>query len=310
MSFRKEDVEKIYNKIRVKHNTGKNAAYIPELKNVDPNIYAISICDIEGNIMNVGDYSKKVAIESVSKVFTLILALNKYNVKTLLEKIGSSAEIRSFNSLEDVLKIKSHTINSFVNAGAMATTSLLYDKNKSDDDNKKNMDKIIKKNMEEFAGEKTKLNKKVYISEATHNEHNHELIMNLMKFGRFYGDIKTCIESYTKQCSYMFSSKNIAVMAATLANYGVNPITKKRLTSRENAEYAVEHMAEHGMYNQAPIWWKETCMPAKSGVGGIIMIVLPGIMGIGIVSPPLNSYGNSTRGVDTGRMLSNTPIYK
>ena len=147
MSFRKEDVEKIYNKIRVKHNTGKNAAYIPELKNVDPNIYAISICDIEGNIMNVGDYSKKVAIESVSKVFTLILALNKYNVKTLLEKIGSSAEIRSFNSLEDVLKIKSHTINSFVNAGAMATTSLLYDKKKSDDDNKKNMDKIIKKNM-------------------------------------------------------------------------------------------------------------------------------------------------------------------
>ena len=99
-------------------------------------------------------------------------------------------------------------------------------------------------------------------------------------------------------------------MAATLANYGVNPVTKKRLTSRENAEYAVDHMAQHGMYNQAPIWWKETSMPAKSGVGGIIMIVLPGIMGIGIVSPPLNSFGNSTRGVDTGRMLANIPIYK
>ena len=140
MSFKKEDIEKIYNTIRVKHNTGKNAAYIPELKGVDPDIYAISICDVQGNVMNVGDYNKKVAIESVSKVFSLILALNKYNVETLLEKIGSSDEIRSFNSLEDVLKIKSHTINSFVNAGAMATTSLLYDKNRPDKENRKHID--------------------------------------------------------------------------------------------------------------------------------------------------------------------------
>jgi glutaminase len=107
----------------------------------------------------------------------------------------------------------------------------------------------------------------------------------------------------------MFSSKNVAVMAATLANYGVNPVTKKKLTTRENAEYAVIHMAGHGMYNEAPTWWKETCLPAKSGVGGIIMIVIPGVMGIGIVSPPLNTFGNSTRGVETGKMLTNTPIY-
>ena len=310
MSFRKEDIEKIYNKLRLKHNTGKNASYIPELKNVDSDIYAISICDINGNIINVGDYNKKVAIESVSKVFTLVLALNKHNIKTLLEKIGSSKEIHNFNSLDDVLKIQNHTINSFVNAGAMATTSLLYDKNKTIDENRKNMDKIIKKNMEDFAAEKTHLNNKLYMSELNTNDHNHELVMNLMKYERFYGDIQTTIEAYTKQCSYMFSSKNIAVMAATLANYGVNPITKKKLTSREHAEYVVEHMAKHGKYNQSSMWWKETFMPAKSGVGGVIMIVLPGIMGIGIVSPPLNKYGNSTRGVDTGRMLANIPIYK
>ena len=160
MSFNREDVEKIYNTIRVKHNTGKNAAYIPELKNVDPNIYAISICDVNGHVINVGDYDKKVAIESVSKVFSLILALNKYNVKTLLEKIGSSKEIGSFNSLEDVIHIKNHTINSFVNAGAMATTSLLYDKNRPDKENRKHIDKIIKKNMEDFADDKTELNNK------------------------------------------------------------------------------------------------------------------------------------------------------
>lgn len=309
MSFLKEDVEKIYNTIRVKHNTGKNASYIPELKGVDPNIYAISICDIKGNIMNIGDYDKKVAIESVSKVFSLILALNKYNVETLLEKIGNSEEIRSFNSLEDVLKIKNHTINSFVNAGAMATTSLLYDKNRPDKENRTNIDKLIKKNMENFCGEKIELNNKVYISEITNNQHNRKLVMELMKFGRFYGKIQTIIQCYTKQCSYMVSSKNIAVMAATIANYGVNPITKKKLTSRKNSEYVIDHMAEHGMYNEAPAWWKETCLPAKSGVGGIIMIVIPGIMGIGIVSPPLDTFGNSKRGVETGKMLANTPIY-
>ena len=323
MSFRKEDIEKIYNTIRVKHNTGKNASYIPELKDVDPDIYAISICDINGNIMNVGDSNKKVAIESVSKVFSLILSLNKYNIKTLMDKIGSLQGIRSFNSLEDVIRIKNHTINSFVNAGAMATTSLLYNKNKPDKDKEKdkeketnvdkiimnNMDKMIKKNMEDFAGEKLELNNKVYNSEMNNNQHNIKLVKTLMKYNRFYGKIETIIDSYTKQCSYMVSSKNIAVMAATIANYGLNPITKKKLTSRENAKYVIDHMAEHGMYNQSPAWWKETCLPAKSGVGGIIMIVIPGIMGIGIVSPPLNTFGNSKHGVETGKMLANTPIY-
>jgi glutaminase len=309
MSFKKEDIEKIYNTIRLKNNIGKNADYIPELKNVDSSIYAISICDVKGNIINVGDYNTKVAIESVSKVFTLILALNKHNIKKLLDKIGSSKQVGSFNSLDDVIKIQNHTINSFVNAGAIATTSLLYDKNKSDSENRKNIDKMIKKNMEDFAGEKTKLNNKLYMSELNTNESNRKLVMSLMKYGRFYGEVETIIESYTKQCSYMFSSKNIAVMAATIANYGVNPVTKKRLTSRKNVEYVVEHMAHHGNYNQSSEWWEETYMPSKSGVGGVIMIVLPGVMGIAIVSPPLNKFGNSIWGLETAKMLANTSIY-
>lgn len=305
MSFRKKDIERIYETLRVKRNTGKNASYIPELEKVDSEIYAISICDIKGNIMNFGDYNKKVAIESVSKVFSLILALNKYNTRTLLEKIGSSKEIHSFNSLDDVLNIKNHTINSFVNAGAISTTSLLYDKTISDKENKKRIDKLVKENMEDFCGEKISLNKKIFMSELNNNQHNHKLSTILMKYGRFYGDIETILECYTKQCSYMFSSKNISVMAATLANCGIHPITKRKLTSSENADYTINHMSRHGMYNETPVWWKETRMPAKSGVGGIIMIVIPGIMGIGIVSPPLNKFGNSSRGVETGKMIAN-----
>jgi len=102
----------------------------------------------------------------------------------------------------------------------------------------------------------------------------------------------------------MISSENIALMAATLANGGVNPVTKKRLSSKENVDYVVNHMARHGMYNESPSWWKVTHMPAKSGVGGVIMIVIPGVMGIGIVSPPLNEFGNSSRGVETVKMLA------
>jgi glutaminase len=107
----------------------------------------------------------------------------------------------------------------------------------------------------------------------------------------------------------MVNSKDISVMAATLANKGINPLTHKSLISREKINYIIEHMSEHGLYNETPMWWEETCFPAKSGVGGIIMIVIPGVMGIGIVSPPLNKYGNSYKGVETGKLLANIPIF-
>jgi len=98
-------------------------------------------------------------------------------------------------------------------------------------------------------------------------------------------------------------------MAATLANNGVNPLTRKLLINQDKTDYIIEHMSDHGLYNETPMWWDETYFPAKSGVGGIIMIVIPGVMGIGIVSPPLNKYGNSYKGVKTGKLLANIPIY-
>jgi glutaminase len=107
----------------------------------------------------------------------------------------------------------------------------------------------------------------------------------------------------------MVSSKDIAVMAATLANNGTNPITHKKILNEEKTDYIIEHMGEHGLYNESDSWWKKTYFPAKSGVGGIIMIVIPGIMGIGIVSPPLDKYGNSYKGLETGKLLANIPIY-
>ena len=308
MSFNYEDVEKIYNKVKKMKQKGKNANYIPDLKRDNPNIYAISVCNIKGEIMNFGDYESEVGIESASKVFTLALALNIHSIKKLINSIGNVKEKHEFNSMKDVIQLDGHTINSFVNAGAMATTSLLYDETRSSVDNENQINKLILENMEDFAGRKLKVNEHLYLSEYKTSEHNKKLIDKLVSYGRFYGDPETVLKTYTKQCSVMVTSKDVAIMAATLANHGMNPITHKKLLNEEKTDYIIEHMASHGLYNESPTWWKQTYFPAKSGVGGVIMIVIPGVMGIGIVSPPLNKYGNSYKGVETGKLLANIQI--
>ena len=309
MSFNYEDVEKIYNKVKKMKQKGKNANYIPDLKRDNPNIYAISVCNIKGEIMNFGDYESEVGIESASKVFTLALALNIHSIKKLINSIGNVKEKHEFNSMKDVIQLDGHTINSFVNAGAMATTSLLYDETRSSVDNENQINKLILENMEDFAGRKLKVNEHLYLSEYKTSEHNKALVDKLVSYGRFYGDPETVLKVYTKQCSVMVTSKDVAIMAATLANHGKNPITHKKLINEEKTDYIIEHMAAHGLYNESPTWWKQTYFPAKSGVGGVIMIVIPGVMGIGIVSPPLNKYGNSYKGVETGKLLANIQIY-
>lgn len=309
MSFNYDKVNQIYKNIRSMKLKGSNASYIPDLQKVDPNIYALSICNINGEIMDFGDYDTEVGIESVSKVFTLALVLKKYSIKTVLNKIGNISEKHSFNSINDVINTENHTINSFVNAGAIATTSLLYNKNKTKDENEKEITELILENMENFADRKLKINNHLYLSEYNNSEHNKKLIRKLLRYSRFYGHPDTTLKLYTKQCSVMVNSKDVATMAATLANYGVNPITKKNIITKKNAEYIIAHMANHGLYNESKLWWKDTFLPTKSGVGGIIMIIIPGVMGIGIVSPPLNKYGNSIKGIKTGKLLADLPIY-
>ena len=298
-----EIVHQVYAIMRARKPTGKNASYIPELKTVDPSIYAISVCNVHGDIVSCGDYTAEVGIESVSKVFTLALALKRRGIKAVFDKIGSSMERHAFNSTDDVIHTRNHTVNSFVNAGAMATTSLLYHASETKQQNEARMRSDILENMHRFAGRKLRVNKPLYLSEYTHSDHNAALIAELQQRHRFYGDAATTLKTYTMQCSVMVSSKDIAVMAATLANGGKNPTTGQPMLSPQKTEYVVHHMAKHGLYNESHQWWEKTHLPAKSGVGGVIMIVIPGVMGIGIVSPPLNKYGNSAKGVQTGELL-------
>jgi glutaminase len=296
----KENIETIYNKLKNKNCGGKNADYIPELAKVNPNLYAISVYTIDGQSINIGDYSHEFAIESCSKVFTLALALEQFGIPYLKKNIGENKSKEAFDSICSVDRIKNHTINSFDNGGAMATTSLLFASNS----NKQTFTRQIVNNMSAFAGRQLHVSNKIYRSEILHSEHNLAIAHLLKSYNKFYGDIDECVDVYTRQCSVMVTSKDVAIMAATLANDGVNPKTKKRIIKANNVKYILDHMALNGLYTETDKWMKEIGIYAKSGVGGILLLVVPGVMGIGIASPPLNKNGNSAKGIQTAKMIS------
>ena len=296
-----EKIDTIYNKLKNKHCSGKNADYIPELAKVDSGLYAISIYTIDGQTINLGDYTHEFAIESCSKVFTLALALEKFGIPYLRKKIGEKKSKGSFDSISSIDRIKNHTINSFDNGGAMATTSLIYKPTIST----QHFTKEIVDNMSAFADRALHINNKIYKSELLHDEHNLAIAYLLKSYNKFYGDVETCVDVYTRQCSVMVTTKDLALMAATLANNGINPKTKKQLVKGSNVAYVLKHMELNGLYNETDKWMEDVGIYAKSGVSGTLMLVIPGVMGIGIVSPPLNKYGNSVKGIMTAKMLIN-----
>lgn len=297
-----ENIEKIYNKLKGS-NGGKNAEYIHELFIEDPHLYAISVYMLDqdqghNQEINIGDFKHEFAIESCSKVFTLALALEKYGINQLKAKIGEDHSSAAFNSICAADSAQGHTINSFNNGGAMSTVSLLYVP-----DNNAFINKIIK-NMSNFACNPLHVNNKIYKSELSTSERNLAIAYLLKSYGRFYGNVEKCVDTYTKQCSTMVTSKDLALMAATLANKGINPYSKKRLVKSTSVDYILKHMEIGGLYDETPTWMNSVGYPAKSGVSGLLMIVIPGLMGIGIASPPLNKFGNSVKGIKTAKMIA------
>jgi len=278
--------------------TGKNASYIPQLKKVNPNLYAISIYTVDGNEYNVGDCQVEVAIESVSKVFSLALALKTVGISKMSKMVGTLQTMNRFDSVTAIEESENRTINSFQNGGAMATTSIYYNKNPE------KYEKTIFDNISDFAGRKIVYSKATFNSEMSNLEHNLAIGYLLKSYGRFYGEVIPTITAYTKQCSAMATTKDVAVMAATIANGGVNPKTGKRVVDKKFIPYILTHMATNGMYEYSETWMTHIGMPAKSGVGGIILIVVQGVMGIAILSPPLDVHGNSAKGIITAKQLS------
>jgi glutaminase len=287
-----KNIEEVLNEAYSKFKNlkeGKNADYIKELANVDPNIFGIALVTADGKVYIKGDISSMVSIQSVSKVFTMAEVIEEQGAQAIEDKIGVDATGMRFNSIVAVELQKGKQINPLVNPGAIAATSLV-----SGADSATKWKNILKV-QSDFAGRSLSLNWPVYVSEAGDNLRNQSIAHLLFAYGRMYFDPVESTDIYTKQCAINVSAKDLAVMAATLANGGVNPVTGKKVVSPETVMHTLSVMATAGLYDDSGIWLFHAGIPAKSGVGGGLLAVCPGKFGIAVVSPPLDEAGNSVK---------------
>lgn len=287
------NITKVLNAAHAKYKNnkdGKNADYIKALADVDSNLFGITIVTVDGKVYEIGDTKSEFSIQSISKVFTAAKAMQQHGAKALQEKVGASATGMPFNSIIAIEHQPARAANPFVNAGAIASTSLIKAK-----DGNQRWD-IIKSNMDDFAGRKLEFNEVVYQSEVKDNKRNQAISKLLDAYGRMYADPLETTTIYTKQCSVNVSAHDLAVMGSTLANHGINPVTRKKVIDPQYPKYVLALMATAGLYDGAGDWLYNTGTPAKSGVGGGMVAVVPGKLAIGVFAPPLDSIGNSVKG--------------
>jgi glutaminase len=281
-------VREAYEKFR-SDTSGKNADYIPYLAQVDSKLFGISVVTVDNQIFELGDVKYSFSIQSISKVYTLAMAMEELGYDKVFQRIGSEPTGRAFNSVTAVVEMPTHTGNPLVNAGAIATTSLISGK----DANEK------WKNILDFyskvAGEKLSLIDEVYKSEAATNAGNKALSMLLAKYERIYADPFESVDIYTKQCSVGVNATQLARMGAVLANNGKNPATGEQVIKSQDVPYILSAMTMAGLYDSSGWWAWHVGLPAKSGVGGGIVAIIPGKGAIAVFAPRLDEAGNSVK---------------
>ncbi len=268
---------------------GANADYIPVLAKVDPNIFGITLVTTDGKIYSVGDVKSEVSIQSISKVFTMARVIEESGKEAISGNMGVDATGQVFNSIVAIEQYQGKEMNAMVNPGAITATSMIKGANADEVWN------TIINTYNDFAGRKLRVDEEVYKSEAETNQRNQALAMLMAAYGRIEGDALEATDIYTRQCSVAVNTKDLATMAATLANGGTNPVTGKKVISAENVDEVLAVMATAGLYDDSGQWLYTTGLPAKSGVGGGILAVSPGKFGIAAISPPLDAAGNSVR---------------
>jgi glutaminase len=281
-------VREAYTKFK-SDTSGKNADYIPYLAQVDSKLFGIAVVTADNQVFTLGDVDYSFSIQSISKVFTLALAMEELGPDKVFMRIGSEPTGRAFNSVPAVVDMPTHTGNPFVNTGAIATTSLISGKDADEKWNK------ILAFYGKVAGEKLVLIEDVYKSEAATNSGNKALAMLLAKYERIYADPFESVDIYTKQCSVGVNATQLARMGATLANNGVNPATGEQVIKREDIPHILATMTMAGLYDSSGYWAWHVGLPAKSGVGGGIVAIAPGKGAIAVFSPRLDEAGNSVK---------------
>ena len=281
-------VREAYEKFR-SDTSGKNADYIPYLAQVDSKLFGVAVVSTDNHVFEIGDVKYSFSIQSISKVYTLALAMEELGYDKVFQRIGSEPTGRAFNSVVAVVDMPTHTGNPLVNAGAIATTSLISG-SKEDEKWNKILDFYGK-----VAGEKLVLIEDVYKSEAATNAGNKALAMLLAKYERIYADPIESVDIYTKQCSVGVNATQLARMGAVLANNGKNPATGEQVIKTADVPYILSTMTMAGLYDSSGSWAWHVGLPAKSGVGGGIVAVAPGKGAIAVFAPRLDEAGNSVK---------------
>ena len=268
---------------------GANADYIPALAEVPSELYGIVIVTADGRVYQMGDVDYNFSIQSISKVFTMAEVIEKEGPKVIKDSVGVNPTGQVFNSIYPIEQHQGKGINPFVNPGAIATTSLVRG-----DSYDEKFNRILAVHSA-FAGRSLDVDQLIYESEAATNQRNQAISMLLNAYGRMYDDPLETVDIYTKQCAISVNTKDLAMMAGTLANGGINPVTKKYVVSPKTVSFVLPIMTVAGLYDNAGFWLYHVGIPAKSGVGGGVIAVVPGKFGIAAFSPRLDPAGNSVR---------------
>jgi glutaminase len=277
---------------------GAVASYIPELAKADPDAFGISVVTVDGQVFEVGDFETLFTIQSISKPFVYGMALEDHGRDRTLAKVGVEPTGDAFNSLIKLDERSKRPHNPMVNAGAIATADLIQGA-----DPTARLQRVLT-GFRRYAGREIYVDMGVFLSERTTGHRNRAIAHLLLNFGMLEDRLTETLDLYFQQCSLLINSHDLAVMGATLANNGVNPLTGERAVEPRYIKDLLSVMYSCGMYDFSGEWGYQVGLPAKSGVGGGILAVVPGQLGIGVFSPPLDPRGNSVRGIAVCTELS------
>lgn len=292
--------------------SGALADYIPELAAVDPDTFAVSLVVHDGHVYSVGDSTLEFTVQSISKALTYAVALTECGVDVVDDAIGVEPSGEAFNEIS-VDQVTRRPRNPMINAGALTAAALLIRPETmavqptTREEWAPHLDAAFARILDFYsgcAGRRLSMDAQVYRSEMATGSRNRAIAYMLQSFGVFPSHPQATVDLYVRQCSVRVTSVDLAVIGSTFANGGVNPRTGRRMVDGQVARRVLSVMATCGMYDGAGDWLTSVGLPAKSGVGGGILAVLPGQLGIGVFSPRLDGHGNSVRGVQACRLLS------
>lgn len=280
------------------NDDGVNSDVYPALTRVPRSLFGICLVGTNGNVYAVGDSDYEFAIMSVSKPFVFALVCEAVGMEAARERLGVNSTGLPFNSLAAIERSPDGRTNPMVNSGAIATTSM------AQGSTPEARWRFIHDGLSGFAGRRLVLNNEVYKSASETNDRNQAIARLLQSYGRIDLDPTETTDLYTRQCSLNVSAKDLAVMGATLADGGVNPMTRERVVDAASCRYALSVMATAGLYETSGDWLYDVGVPGKSGIGGGIVAISPGKGALSTFAPPLDREGNSVKGQLVAKFLA------